>query len=506
MEDFPKVIESVHLLLDIPIRPYLNDHCFNGQAVLPAVEAMEILAQAVKRFNPATDVTCMSGVTFDKFLYLDPTVDHLSILGDIAVDANGDVKAVLTTKTRSKHALMARVKTHAALAFPRHAAPTQDLPLDVASAPEGVCFPVGRENIYPDLVSFGPFYRNVTGLHMTHLGAVAEIRNPVIDAAGPVSPNLLGSPFALDAAFHVACAWGQRFAGIVAFPVGVDRRRIHVPTLPAETYFIHVLPVQTDPALLTFDLWIYDREGCLHETCSGVRMRDVSGGKMLPPEWIKKAEPPEAADRIAGTCKASVVIELAALSPFAEKTLSERERNRLAGMSGRRRKSYLAARLACKRISRLLSDHDTQTPPQDITTICVDQPHRPCCPLTDGRSLYSCSVSHDDRFAVAVAADRRVGIDVEKVSERLLKFRSLYMSEPEQRLVRESRLGEIETAVRTWSIKEAVAKAFDITLADAWRRVQVCTVGFFESRFQIDGQGPHTAVHDSVGQHVFTLV
>lgn len=506
MEDFPKVIESAHLPLDVPMRPYLNDHCFYGRAVLPAVEAMEMLVQAAKRFRPATDATCMSAITFDKFLYLDPAAEHLPVCGDISVYANGDVTAVMTTKTKSKHAVMARVKAHAALTLPRQAAPMPDLPLDVAAAPEGVCFPVGREKIYPDLVSFGPFYRNVVGLHLTHQGAVAEIRNPVVEDAGPARSNLLGSPFALDAAFHVACIWGQRFAGVVAFPVGVDRRRIYVPTLPAETYFVHVMPVQVDPALLMFDLRIYDREGCLREACSGVRMRDVSGGKMRPPEWIKIGAQPEVAKRIAGACRASAIIEPIALAPFAEKTLSEPERQRYAGMRGRRCNSYLAARLACKRISRLLSGHDTQTAPEDITTVYTDRPQVPCCPLTDGGSPYWCSVSHDDRFAVAVAADKRVGVDVEKTSERLLKSRSLYMSEQEQALVLESHLRPIEAAVRIWSIKEAAAKAFDINLAEAWARVQVCAIDYNESRFQIDGQDTHTALHDSIGQHVFTLI
>jgi phosphopantetheinyl transferase len=506
MEDLPEVIESVHLPIDIPIRPYLQDHCFNGRTVLPAVEAMEALAQAARRLRPTTDVFCMSDVAFDKFLVLDPAVPHLSAQGDISVDGNGNVKAVLTSKTKSKHAVMARVKTHAVLTLPRQAPPMPELPLDVASAPEGVCFSVQNNQIYPDLVAFGPFYRNVASLHMSQSGAVAEIRNPVVEDAGAANSNLFGSPFALDAAFHVACAWGQRFAGIVAFPVAVDRRHVFVPTLRGEAYFVHVLPVIADPALLVFDLRIYDREGCLREACSGVRMRDVSGGKMRPPEWVRPAESPQATNRIADACKASAVIELTALPPFADKTLSQREHLRLAGMSGRRRKSYLAARLACKRISRRISNNDMRTAPGDITTVCADRPDHPCCPLTDGRSLFSCSVSHDDRFAVAVAADGRVGVDVEKASERLLKSRSLYMSEPEQVLNRRSHLGEVETAVRIWSVKEAVAKALDMALADAWRRVEMCAVDSFESRFCVDGQDAWTAVHEMVGEHVFTLV
>jgi phosphopantetheinyl transferase len=506
MEDLSEVIESVHVPIDLPIRPYLRDHCFNGQAVLPAVEAMEALAQAARRLRPSIELSCMSEVAFDKFLYLDPTTKHLSAQGDISIDRRGNVRAVLTTKTASKRAVMARVKAHAALTLPRQAPPMPEEPLDVASAPEGVCFSVQQAKIYPDLVAFGPSYRNLAGLHMSSSSAVAEVRSPVVEYAGAVNSNLLGSPFALDAAFHAACVWGQRFAGIVAFPVAVDRRQVYAPTLPGEAYFVHVLPVVADPALLVFDLWIYDREGSLREACSGVRMRDVSGGRMRPPAWIRPTGSPGATNRIAGACEASAVIELAALPPFAEKTLSQREQLRLAGMSGRRRKSYLAARLACKRIVRRISSNDMLTAPGEITTVCDDRPDRPCCPLTDGRSLLSCSVSHDDRFAVAVAADGRVGVDVERASERLLKSRSLYMSAPEQVLNRRSHLGEVQTAVRIWSVKEAVAKALDITLADAWRRVEVCAVGSFESRFCLDGQDAWTAVHEMVEEHVFTLV
>jgi phosphopantetheinyl transferase len=99
-----------------------------------------------------------------------------------------------------------------------------------------------------------------------------------------------------------------------------------------------------------------------------------------------------------------------------------------------------------------------------------------------------------------------VGIDVEKVSGRVLTSRRLYMSESEMALVRASPLGEAETAVRIWSIKEAVTKALDINLADAWRRVRVTTVGVFESRFQIDDDAPNLAFHDAVEQHVFTII
>jgi phosphopantetheinyl transferase len=97
-------------------------------------------------------------------------------------------------------------------------------------------------------------------------------------------------------------------------------------------------------------------------------------------------------------------------------------------------------------------------------------------------------------------------VDVERISERPLKSRHLYMDESEQLLALEPALGERRTAVRIWTIKEAVAKAFDMTLAESWNRVRVIAVGRFESRFQVDGEEPRTAIHAEVDDHLFTLV
>ena len=107
---------------------------------------------------------------------------------------------------------------------------------------------------------------------------------------------------------------------------------------------------------------------------------------------------------------------------------------------------------------------------------------------------------------MAVAADGPVGVDVETLSERVLKSRSLYMSAAEEALVRASPLGEVAAALRVWSVKEAVTKALDITLAAAWQRVQVIALEPFESRLRLDDREELRAVHDRVGEHLFTVV
>lgn len=494
--------DSALFRVDLPVHPYLLDHRFEGKVVFPAVEAMQAIAEAVKRFRPDADVSVITHAKFDKFLYIDPGATHISGSIEMSERENGDITGSLLTKIRSNKLSITRVREHAALCFPLRKSNLQEPPLDLISALEGICFEIPSEKMYLDLVPFGGSFQNVRdSLLVSRDGAIARISAPPV-VPGVDQAALLGSPFPLDGSFHAACAWGQRYAGIVAFPVGIEKRVILNRTLPGAIYFSRILPVRIEPDLLTFDIWIHDERGDLYESACGVSMRDVSAGRLKPPQWVidpGAALPPE---RIRSRCRGVSMVELRSVLPFAEKALSTPEKERFHRMGEPRRRSYLAARLACKRVYRSLRGNDMRTPASEITTICPDQ-IRPCCPLD---SPVSCSVSHDDRFGIAAVRDDRVGVDVERVSERALKSRHLYMDASEQRLVQEAALGGMETAVRIWTIKEAAAKAFDMTLAESWDRVRVIEVGSLESRFRLDGKEICSAAHDEAGGHLFTLV
>jgi len=505
MEDLPQITETIRLPVTIPVHPYLLDHCFEGNAVFPAVEALQLLATVVKGFRPDTDTTGMTDARFDKFLYIQPRTTQINVFVDIALQKNGDIIATLLTRNRSKKSSITRMKEHASVRFPRIKPNFLEQPLDLTSALEGICVEISSEKIYPDLVPFGPAYHNIQEiLYLSEAGAIAKT-GALSNYTYLDPPGHLGSPFVLDAAFHAACVWGQWYAQTVVFPIAVNKRVISKRTRLGETYISRVQPVQTEPDLLIFDIWIYNRDGHLFEAVSGVCMRDVSAGRLRPPQWIINSTKEKSLDRIKGRCHALSVIELKTVLPFAERTLSKIEQKRGEKMKDRRKRSYLAARLACKRLSRSLSGNDTQTPAASITTVCSDR-MRPCCPLTDGSSPFSCAVSHDDRFAIAVTAKHRIGLDVERISKRALNSRRLYMSVAEQDLVQESRLGEIKAAVRIWSIKEAVAKALDITIADSWNRVRIIDIGRYESRVQIDNRDIYSVFHDTVDNHLFTII
>lgn len=504
MEGIPPIVDTLRLPVEIPVYPHFFDHHVEGNAVLPAVEAMQVLAKTVTHYRPDLSIMTMTQARFEKFLYVPTGCSQIDAFVEIEMFSGGGVRALLLTKTKSGKSGITRSKVHAAVLFPRKKEGDTMPPIDLQAFLEGVCVEVPPERIYRDLVPFGPSYQNITApLYISENGAIAQIAAPAVPGRQQ-DKGRLGSAFPLDAAFHAACVWAQCYKDTVAFPVGFERRRVYGPTLPGHTYFGRVAPAKTDSSPLIFDIWIYDTGGTLCESVHGVRMQDVSAGRVTPPPWLKKAGKGRFLQHIRPNCRGLSVSEIKTLPLFADKALSDPEKKRFETMGVKRRRSFLAARLACKRISRCLSGNDSRTPAPEINTLCPDF-RRPCCRHIDTGAAVPCSVSHDERFVIAVVSDERAGIDVEKISGRVLRSQALFMNKAEQRLVKSSKLGAAETAIRIWSIKEAVAKALDMNLAEAWQRVAVARAGRNKSRFQIDSGETFSAFHDTVDQHVFTL-
>jgi len=287
---------SIRLPLDIEIYPYLLDHRFEGIAVLPAVEAMQLLAVSTQKHLPDTNIRFIENAKFDKFFYIEPyttqdtTADTniVEAFNEIKMSANGGITAKLITKTRSKKAGITRVKEHAVLQFTRWKPDIKPFSLDTVSRQIKRGFNIPSDKLYKDLVPFGPAYHNIKDtLLVSEKRAIGSIQAPKPSAANKLKMPL-GSPFPLDAAFHAACAWGQRYLAVVGFPVGFDKRIVIELTRPGNSYICLILPVNVTTDLFSFDIWLYDLNGILFEVVYGVQMRDVSAGRMKPPKWVIK--------------------------------------------------------------------------------------------------------------------------------------------------------------------------------------------------------------------------
>jgi len=279
MERLSNIKEKVRLALTINVPSYLMDHQFQGKAVLPAVEAMEILAASTLTYLPGTAFHAIRDAKFDKFLVIEDGQQRIDAFNDLEVFDNGVVVSRLITKTRSKKAFITRTLVHATICFNDISDGPEWSPLKIPTISEQH-IPV--ETIYKSLVPFGPCYHNLKGVTIFKEGARGQVYAPLLGDC----ESLLGSPFPLDAAFHAACVWGQRYAGLVGFPVGFGLRRLIRKTHAGNTYTSRIFPKEVHSDRFCVDIWITDTEGTLQETVLDVIMKDVSGGRLKPPAWI----------------------------------------------------------------------------------------------------------------------------------------------------------------------------------------------------------------------------
>lgn len=271
----------------IDVQPWFADHCFDGKVVLPAVETMLLLASQVAGIAPEMDVLVMDNVRFARFFEIPAGSSRLEALIEWRRE-KGFLQAKLFTRMKFK--AMTRLQEHGEILF----APVREnheavsVPARKSQAdPERVIL---VEQVYRELVPFGPAYRTLQGtLHLCGKVAWGWLQAPALPLSEGVGA-VIGSPFPLDGAFHAACVLGQRTADFVPFPVGFDRRIIVRPTQPGGSYRTRVELLSQTLGEQLFDLVIFDESGQVYERVTGLRMRDVSGGKIKPPEWMKRQE------------------------------------------------------------------------------------------------------------------------------------------------------------------------------------------------------------------------
>lgn len=165
---------------------------------------------------------------------------------------------------------------------------------------------------------------------------------------------------------------------------------------------------------------------------------------------------------------AAVFVPAEAALPETGLTAAERAWRdaNLAGRSERRRREWLAGRIAAKAALRgFLAESRGMALPLDQIEILPDRDGKPVPTLANPAfrldSMPSLSISHAAGAAVAVVADRPVGIDIE--AEGRLKdpdgVARLAFGEGERALAATA------GTLRLWCIKEAAAKAFGIGVA-----------------------------------------
>jgi hypothetical protein len=285
MENLSPLSAPRRMPLAIPNPAWLQDHRFMGQAVLPGVWALEHLARAVEHAFPDVALTSCREVRFEKFLALPSShITSIDAFVELARISSGEIEAALLTRHVAAKSGIARMKTHARACFGRAGDGGEDRQPGSTVGTDAFC--VSPERLYAEMVPFGTAFQNIVSpVRLDRGGAHTMVAGG--DPATEDTSLRLGSLFTLDAAFHAACAWSQRFCGIVAFPVALGQRTIRHRTRFGQHYEANIRFREQDGDGLLFDIQIYGTAGTLCDDVRGLVMRDVSGGRLQPPAWIR---------------------------------------------------------------------------------------------------------------------------------------------------------------------------------------------------------------------------
>jgi phosphopantetheinyl transferase len=434
----------------------------------------------------------------------------------------------------------------------------------MACALPGLVKKVSAEALYSELVRCVADRRNALDpILLSPEGAMCWVRGPAVvsatipstslgagdhppsheASAGLRRPSDLANasqslPSHLEGALHVANAWGQRSWGLVTAPADAGQRIVFAPWQPGEQLLCRLFPAPAGPERAAasrrgpdsagvsgprprrlFDLWFFREDGTPIEACLGALLEAEPEAGRRPPAWFAARAAEAPLEGLQRACAGLVVLELSAVAPFADRALSDSEAARLPRMRPGRRRSYVAGRLAAKLLARRLAGDHGEVEARRIETISPDSlvpvllfPSTvgageidPSAAPAGPRALGFCSIAHDRRFAVAVAADGPIGVDVEEISDRPLRGARLFLSDAERALTTCGPEPPIEVACRLWTVKEAAGKALGLNLVQAWHEVQVQETAGDRSVFSACGRRM-SALHAEVDGHLFTLV
>ncbi|MBN1614579.1 MAG: 4'-phosphopantetheinyl transferase superfamily protein [Deltaproteobacteria bacterium] len=355
------------------------------------------------------------------------------------------------------------------------------MPLDEAVAPEGPVTAIPADKRAREAGLRGPIV-------LSREGALSEVQTPELRSSAGISS--FRTP-----ALRLSRIWLESLGGR-EFVLREDRESEGSRPCRSPRSFCRIVGRRASNRLFAIEAFIFDGQG---EAVASLYFGFFNAADV--PD-LPLADGEEPLDALKGMISGYSLIEQAYLPPFAWKALTPTEREIAAGLAERRKAAFVAARMALKRLSRKMGLIEPQKPSRTLETSSRED-RRPLMPGAGGR--YHASVSHDRRFALAVADEWPVGVDMEILSPKLIRAGHIFMDEDELRIAADSGLERLRAVTRIWTAKEAASKVLNRHLVVTWRAVRLSRLGSTESVFRFEG-ADLTARHIDAWDRVISLV
>lgn len=418
---YPKVELVADAVLSTTTDPYLDDHAFQGERLLPAVIGMEAMAQAATALMGTSAPPVFERVSFNRPIVI-PDAAHVTIrVAAMARDAQSVEVALRSSESGFQVNHFRATCTFAGGPQAEVAgAPSRDLtghPFRVPLSPE--------RDLYGKLLFHGGRFRRLRAYRrLSATECLAEIKpDGAAEWFSPYLPGdfVLGDPGARDAAVHAIQAC---IPHATLLPVGVER--ISGSSFGVgDTLYVHARERARAGGTFTYDFDLLDEAGSTRERWEGLRLQPVSGAEYCG-AWAE-----------------------ALLGPHVERRLQDMLPGVTAAVVFERGAQEERRARSDRAMRRALGDGDAP-----IVRRRDGKPE-----AGDGRSV---SASHSGGLTMAVAAASEISCDIERVGARSpALWREMVGGELfalAEIIRREAGCDLDEAATRVWTAHECLRK------------------------------------------------
>ncbi len=422
---YPGLELVVEADLSVDTDPYLNDHVFRGERLVPAVVGLEAMAQAAIALTGGDAGIQFSAVSFDRPIVVAPT--GTSTIRIAALRRTSDTVDVVI---RSADTGFQVDHFRATCCVGRDEAVAQAMPTanQESNLITRELIPVDLDaahDLYGGLFFHSGRFRRVQ--RYRQLATTACIVEIAPDAQATwfgayLPPNLaLGDPGARDAIIHAIQACVPH---LTLLPTGIERLIVG-SNITAGPWIVQARERLRDENIFIYDIDVHEADGQLREHWQGLRLQVVSGAAQAAP-WVEPL-----------------------LGPYIERRVPEL----IPGAT-------LTAAIECNpsRDRRTRSDLAIQRALAQITTVWRRPDGKP-----EVASKRTVSAAHAEPLTLAVASQGMLGCDMEPVAARQPAiWRDLLGTERftlAQVLATESHEDLNTAATRIWSASECLRKA-----------------------------------------------
>lgn len=480
---------------------FLRDYQWNGSCILPLSFLLEMAAQNLEKLFPRHKISEIKEACYHSLFNLENSADiYAEFQGALADSdsllAKGTIYHISQPKKLKDQSKKA-IATFEMVLSPKKlfSKPVFYFPFSFKGSQV-----IHKDSIYPELVDFGPAFNRLESVMDLYSSGVAGKFLPIeqLKFQGRFSQSL-GDFFLRDSVFQIASVWNRFYLEKLSAPFRISGVKIYQTLGLSQTYYCFAEPLNTHGKESANRLMIVDENGYLTESYDSVFYVNAKEDSNLK---IK--------ERVEKTKK-----ETEAFSDFQKKVLefipgfhlifremvkeakglflnllSDREKTIYHQYRIESKKlEFLAGRMLLKKLfsQGMIQSQDNQADFKAIEILRKDsgKPY-----IQYGGKIVNTpefSISHKDgAVAAAYAPGKKIGLDIEKMSQKVLGVKSAFLSASEEQVIAKSgslRNNELLLLTRVWSAKEAIVKYLCSDLMEVFKTVRLIEINEKNSVF-----------------------